>query len=230
MKRFLKIVYYWFFRRKKTYSQIGEDCIAEFYLPQKDNGVYIDVGANDPFYISNTYLFYRKGWSGICIEPDPLKSKIFKMMRHRDIVVNAGVGMSVETLNFYLFDPDTLSTFSSEEAEKYKKQGYRQTGVLKIPTMPLKEILEKNLNGREIDLLSIDTEGYDVQVLQSNDWVKYRPKMVILEVVEHDRVFGTAQKFDFDKFMIDRGYIKFASTHLNNIYMEKRYAGEKGVI
>ena len=55
-----------------SYSQQAEDLsIQRYFGEEKMNGFFVDVGAFDPIKYSNTYLFYKKGWRGINIEPNP---------------------------------------------------------------------------------------------------------------------------------------------------------------
>jgi hypothetical protein len=46
----------------------------------------------------------------------------------------------------------------------------------------LKEILDSNLEENDrLDFFDIDVEGFDLEVLKSNDWNRYRPKVIIIE-------------------------------------------------
>ena len=95
---------------KRTYAQSGEDVIAwgelkelkesrtqEIKVPAGPGladsiGYYVEVGAYHPKLFSNTYLFYKKGWRGICIEPNPRMKALFRLARPRDLFLNFGVG------------------------------------------------------------------------------------------------------------------------------------------
>jgi len=69
----------------KIYSQDGEDIILKEFFSGKEKGFYVDIGAHHPLRLSNTYLFYKKGWSGINIDAMPGSMKIFNKKRRRDI-------------------------------------------------------------------------------------------------------------------------------------------------
>ena len=77
---------------KKSYSQCGEDIIVDyiFNLRGITYPTYIDIGANDPYYLSNTALFYDKGCRGINIEPNPAMVESFGKSRPADINLNIG--------------------------------------------------------------------------------------------------------------------------------------------
>jgi hypothetical protein len=126
-------------------------------------------------------------------------------------------------MDFYVFDESTLSTFDKNSSEEYKKIGHVVTEIIKVPVLPLKEVLEKYAGSREIDLMSVDTEGYDMQVLNSNDWKKFRPGFIILETIEYSKD-GKGKKMNdiYDKYMEEIGYAKIADTNINTIYKKLR--------
>ena len=204
-------------------SQCGEDLIIESLLPSKKDGFYVDIGAHHPIKYNNTLLFHNKGWKGINIEPNPSKKWLFKLLRNKDINLTMGVGPEKTEKDLYIFDESTLSTFDKNSAEEFEKIGHRILKTIKIPIVPLKEILSEHAGDREIDILSVDTEGYDLEVLKSGDWDKFRPHFVILETLEY-REGNTGKKLNdtYDVYMSGIGYNKIADTHINTIY-EKNY-------
>src|ERR1035437_1505949 len=142
-------------------SQCGEDLIIESFLPFKKDGFYVDVGANHPIKFNNTFLFHNKGWKGINIEPNPKKKWLFKLFRNKDINLNIGIGPEKSEIDFYVFDESTLSTFDENSVKEFKKIGHIVTNIIKVPIFPLKDVFEKYAENKEIDLMSVDTEGYD---------------------------------------------------------------------
>jgi len=200
-------------------SQCGEDLIIEQRIPFKKDGLYVDVGANHPIKYSNTFLFKMKGWSGVNIEPNPFRVKLFNIFRRRDINLNIGVGAEESEMDFYVFDEHTLSTFDTNSVDEFKKMGHKVKKIVKVNVLPLKSVLEKCCSDKQIDILSIDTEGYDLEVLKSNDWNKFRPRFVIVETLEY-RKDGKGKKLNdiFDPFMSNVNYKKMADTYINTIY------------
>ena len=87
-----------------SYSLYGEDLIIRSKLKKKffsgAKGIYIDIGAFHPFLASNTYLFYGAGWSGVCIDPNPIFSNAFAQMRPRDTFKNIAVLNEEKNLYF----------------------------------------------------------------------------------------------------------------------------------
>ncbi len=200
-------------------SQTGEDLIIEMLLPEKKKGFYVDIGANHPIKFNNTFLFHNKGWRGINIEPNPSRMWLFKLLRRSDINLNIGVGREKSEIEFHVFRTNTLSTFDKTSSTAYQQMGHVLKKTTKIAVLPLSDIFEKYAQGEEIDLMSIDTEGFDMEVLKSNDWNKFRPRFIILETLEY-RASQAGKKLNnlYDPYMEKIGYTKIADTYINTIY------------
>src|ERR1700726_1466588 len=74
-----------------AYSQDGEDMILRRLFERQKSGFYVDVGAHHPYRFSNTCYFYRRGWRGINIDPNPEAIAAFRRDRPHDINVCVGV-------------------------------------------------------------------------------------------------------------------------------------------
>lgn len=210
---------FWMEFLRKSYSQKGEDLILDKLLGNKRKGFYVDIGANDPNRFSNTKRFYERGWSGINIEPDFDNYSKFMRERPRDTNLNIGIGVENSRMTFYKFMPDTLSTFSKEEADKYVSQGYKLIDKIEVKMVKLCDILSKYLENQNIDFFSVDTEGFDMQVLISSDWKKFRPKIICIESVSHDINNINNKKGDnHEKYLSELGYKKIYDNKLNSIY------------
>lgn len=171
---------------RRSYGQEGEDVILERLLGARPTGFYVDVGAHHPSRFSNTLSFYDRGWRGINIDPQPECFRLFRRVRPRDITVQAGVATADGVLTFYRFDDPALNTFSRELAtERMAGTTYRLIGEMQVPVRTLSGLLREYLPpGQAIDFMTIDAEGFDMQVLQSNDWQAFRPAIVLIEALE----------------------------------------------
>lgn len=166
-----------------SYSQYGEDLVMDVLLGCPYEGCYVDIGANDPDDLSNTRRFYERGWRGINIEPEPRLFSRLSECRPNDVNLNVGIGAEVGTLKFYRIQPSTLSTFDPVIARyNLKSPGATLLDEVLLPVVKLSHILDEHLNGRQIDFLSVDVEGYELEVLQSNDWERYLPRLILVEI------------------------------------------------
>ncbi|WP_437920148.1 FkbM family methyltransferase [Sphingobacterium sp. LRF_L2] len=187
-KTFLKYIPIDKFLHSNSYSQDGEDMIMRGFYEHLKNykGYYVDVGAHHPYRFSNTKYFYDRGWKGINIEPSPQVRSLFRFFRKRDINLNIGISSEPQELTYYCFNEPALNGFSKELSE-YRDTThakYRLIRTIPVKTLPLSLVLDRHLpSGQKIDFFSIDAEGFDLIVLHSNNWEKYRPKYVLVEDV-----------------------------------------------
>jgi len=200
-----------------SYSQKGEDLIIEKLLGKKKKGFYVDVGANHPTACSNTYRFYKKGWSGINIEPNHVNIMKFRRMREKDINLGIGISQKKGKMIFYEFEETALSTFSKEEAKKNSKAGKKLKRKINVRVEKLSTVLKEYAKEKEIDFLSVDTEGFDMEVLKSNDWNKFKPTIICLETAGRGYTKDYAQ--EFLSYLSKYDYKIAARTRLNTIYM-----------
>jgi FkbM family methyltransferase len=169
---------------RRSYSQEGEDLVIQRLFDRQVSGFYVDVGCHHPYRFSNTYSLYQNGWFGVCIDPLPGVAKLFRKHRPKDIVVQAGVAKLPATLTYFRFSEPALNTFDKGLAmERDGQDGQRIIGRDEVQCDTLARILARYLPSEQehIDLMSIDVEGFDLEVLQSNDWHRYQPKVIIAE-------------------------------------------------
>lgn len=168
----------------KSYSQEGEDILLKRIFKNKINGFYVDVGAHHPRRYSNTYLFYKMGWRGINIDATPKSMDLFKKIRPRDINLELGISEYNSEIDFYSFNDSAINTFSAEIAlSRSAESKFYIKDKIKVPVTTLKYILDKHHFQKEIDFLTIDVEGFDLHVLKSNDWSRYKPRYVLVELL-----------------------------------------------
>jgi len=210
-----------------SYSQEGEDMILRRIFENQKIGFYIDVGAHHPKRFSNTYFFYKKGWNGINIDAMPGSMTKFNKIRPRDINIEKPVSSKTETIIYYSFNEPALNGFSKELSEK--RDGLRNYYIkskIKIEAAPLKEILDNNLpKNQEIDFLSIDVEGFDFIALKSNDFKKFRPKVILIEILESKLI--DLEKNAITIFLFEKNYSIYAKSINTVIFIENDFYNKK---
>lgn len=197
----------------RAYSSEGEDLILQRIFGQKENGIYVDVGAHHPFRVSNTYLLHKKKWTGINIDPLPGSKALFNRHRPKDTNLEMGVSAVKQQLTYFIFNEPALSTFSQEKVKEYTQAPqYRVIKEQKIDTWPLADILDRYLaKDVSIDFLTIDAEGLDMEVLRSNNWSKYRPAYVLVESQPFELFH--IDNSELCQYMKQEGYSIFAKTY-----------------
>lgn len=195
-------------------SQYLEDIILDSIFKGKNKGFYVDIGANDPDEISNTKMFYERGWNGINVEPNVRLYNKLCSVRTNDINLNVGIGDECDNMKFHELDPDTLSTFSEESAKEnikiYKAKVVSKTSV-KVIT--LKKLFDDYCQDKVVDFMSVDSEGFEKQILSSNDWKTYRPIAIVVEINQ-----------DFDgsvlSYLINQEYSLIYCNGTNGIFVD----------
>lgn len=201
---------------KLSYSRSGEDLLLDDIFRHKSAGLYVDVGAFHPVDYSNTFKFYLKGWRGINIDANREVMDLFRTMRSKDINMNLAVGPVPGMQDYYMneFDP-SMNTVSKAFAKETSTQfGFDITQTRSIRTERLEKIIsDSGIDKTAIDFLSVDVEGYDLEVLQSNDWQQIRPQIVLVEMHGGlDKINGT----DIYKFLTAVNYSLLSYIYLND--------------
>lgn len=202
-----------------SYSQFNEDLLIDLLLSCKKQGFYLDVGANDPSFNSNTKRFYDKGWSGINIEPGVNSFEKFCVNRGRDINLNIGVGPSQKTATFYqVIGDSTLSSFDAGIAEKMAAKFGLTIEEIQIEVLRLVDVFECHVRDSKVDFMSVDAEGLDLKILQSNDWKRFRPSLVIVEIDN--------QYQEIIQFMSSCNYRLLFNNYHNGIFVDEKTPDE----
>jgi FkbM family methyltransferase len=186
-----------------TYAQYNEDLILLTLLHDVKKGFYVDVGANYPTTDSVTKLFYDKGWRGINIEPIKGLHRMLEQERPDDVNLQVGAGAEEgeATLREYT-DVSGHSTFNATQKQQLGSSAKHKDYTVGI--RPLKAILKENKAPR-IHFLKIDVEGFEYEVIQGNDWKKYRPEVVCIEANHMSKDWRPMLKTAKYKFFIADG-------------------------
>lgn len=202
-----------------SYSQFGEDKIVFAYFCSLSirNGCFLEIGANHPTQLSQTWLLEQNGWSGILIEPLPHLATLLAQQRKNSRVFEAAVSSADKTGHSYLIvkesDAESILVFDEPDNTcSYK--------LVQVRT--INDILTE-AGCTQVDFLSIDIEGMEIPALQDFDFEKYRPKMVLIEDHCHD--------LKKHRFLQSKGYKIVNRCGCNNWYIPEKmkYTGERTV-
>jgi FkbM family methyltransferase len=208
-----------------SYAQQGEDLILEnvFEFLAIAHPTYIDIGAFDPISGNNTYRFYQAGSRGVLVEPNPALLPKLRRARPNDTVLEIGIGARAEDeeADYYLIAGDgQLNTFSKEELDRLQvsMRGNALTGIVKRKLVNINKVLAQYFPKTAPDLFSTDTEGYDLTILRSLDFERFRPRVFCVETLH-----GLSIDPEIADLMGSKDYDLRAGTFVNTIFVDRRY-------
>jgi FkbM family methyltransferase len=207
-------------------SQLRQDLFVLSELNFKFGGYFVEFGATNGIDLSNTYLLEEKfSWRGILAEPAKIwHQELSKNRKESAIDVSCVWKSSGEVLIFNETSAPELSTldsFSNADTHvNFRKNGQKY----QVPTISLNDLLEKYKSPRNIDYLSIDTEGSEFEILNSFDFEDYDIKIITCEHnfgVNRDKIYslltskGYERKFE-SVSLFDDWYVKISESEMPN--------------
>lgn len=200
-----------------SYCANLEDVMVNRALPQA-GGFYVDVGAHEPKSGSVTWALYERGWSGIVIEPMEHLCVRFKELRPRDISLCIALGGQKGEAPFYVLDEGGgHSTMVEGIARQLQKDMNARVSERRVPVRTLADVLDEYTQGRPIDLLKIDAEGAEAEILSGAQLGKYRPKLIIIEVMKPFQQIDASQQST--RILEGHGYLLGYEDGLNKFFV-----------
>ena len=225
-----KILYFFFqFLKSKLNPRIinanwGLDLIINAIFKNKKKGTYIDIGCHHPLINNNTYILHKRGWSGINIDLDFSSIEMFNYFRPNDFNYKVALSNKKGESDLFFFHnrapKNTLNKVNGKGAKLVKR----------IKTDTLDNIIKKSkLSIKEIDFLSIDVEGSELEVLKGFNIKKYNPKVIVLELINkntnsfYEQKIENIQKSLIYKYMIKNNYKLSNWIHDDLVFVSNRF-------
>lgn len=199
----------------ESYAQFAEDRILAEIFGERTEGWCVEIGANDGCTGSASYLFERRGWQCLLVEPIPALCE--KIRKHRACkVVNCAASSREGTARFFVAEGiEAVSTLDlTPEHEQLVRRSGGTIRAIEVRTATLDSLLEE-AGCAELDFITIDVEGHELSVLEGFDLGRHRPRVVILE---DNSVAGNV---DVKRHMAEHGYVHFRRTGVNEWYAHK---------
>lgn len=167
----------------KFYSQSGEDFILNEIFKGQESGFFVEVGCIDGRRFSNTLHFEEKSWKGICVEAHAGYIEMLRKNRPNSIICHCAAAEKEEDAVFYANARGSLSTLDRSQENKLKREfGKYFTGFEE------QQIRKRRLDSifaecgvKEIDFMSLDIEGSEVEALRGIDFSKFKPTVLLVE-------------------------------------------------
>ena len=178
---FFKKIYYSKYSNK-SYSISYVDLVVNRIFSKIKKGIYVDLGCNHPIKFNNTYLLYKRGWTGINIDSDEKSIKEFNKLRNKDININAIVSSENKSIKYYFYhDRSALNTV---DAYLVKTRKVKPKKVLIKKTTTLNEIIHNSpYKDKKINFLSIDIENHEYEALKRFKFNKYKIDIIVIELL-----------------------------------------------
>jgi len=178
----------------KSYSQYGEDLMIRSYFADKEpnHGTYVDIGGFHPRWLSNTHLLARAGWSGVAVDIDAHKVRLFELMRSKCTGITAAVfpGGGSKEQSVYRFRRlwSEIDTLSLPDAQKYLQNTGIKFDADVVNVTDINSVLKQAMDiyGR-VRFLNIDIEGLDEAILLEMDFNRFPVDLICFE---NNQYFG----------------------------------------
>ena len=190
LKSFLR--YLNLYRRKYKYKKISYslnavDLIVDYIFKNKNNGFYLDVGSQHPISNNNTYLLFKREWSGINIDLDKKNIDLFNTARPNDINLNLAISSDVAEKKLYFYhDKSPINTLNKVVSD-FQTASVKEIKRIKTTTL---DIALKNLKfNNKIDYMNLDVEGHEMDIFKAFNLSLYKPSVISVEFLDLDMKF-----------------------------------------
>lgn len=188
-------------------SQFNQDyyLYTNHFVHLKRQGVYVDLAANHPYDISNTYFFDRcLGWDGLCIEANPMYHDLLRVYRSCSLVPQCISDVEGEQVEFFLSGPVSGIINTNKRARHWRENlDGKVTDKMSSTNMTCTKLgtVLKKKEVTVIDYLSLDIEGHEFKALQSIDWDSVKINVMTIEMNENNKKIGD--------FLESKGYKRY---------------------
>jgi FkbM family methyltransferase len=202
------------------YGQFSTDVLIELYFNGQADGVCVEVGAANGFRGSNTLYFEKMGWRTLCIEPNPEYYDMVNSTRKESIQCACGPE-NASDIPFTIYDIGQRNIMSSVSGlrpderlvkEHEDKNLINRSYQILVDVRTLDSVLTEAKFEKDIDFISIDTEGTELDVLHGLDLTHWNIKLLVVENNYNDK--------NIEEYLNKFGYIKDTRWKINDFYIK----------
>jgi FkbM family methyltransferase len=205
-----------------SYSQIGQDLQVIKFYDNKVGGFFVEIGASDGIYFSNTYLLETQyKWKGICCEVIPkqfdkcVKNRPNSICYNKAVYNKTGLKLTFDIANNF----DLLSGIT-DHIDTYKKTVDANKTMIQVDSISLLDILDNSNAPSFIEYLSLDTEGSEFEILKNFNFDKY-----IFGWIDVEHNYVNPRRSEINNLLISKGYIYKGENKWDDMYMHKSLEG-----
>lgn len=197
--------------------------IYELFFGRRKNGCFVEVGAYDGDYVSNTSALADIGWRGYCIEPIP---KYYEQCRKRHAknknITVSQLAIGAEEKIVEINVGGASSTINNKMKELFAfKTVQEKHSPIEVKQLPLEDYLVEHKIKPGFELLAVDVEGYEWEVFRNFDIEKWRPQMVIVEIVAMQDKYSFLYKdcMDLRRYFKENNYREVYKDLTNTVFV-----------
>jgi len=202
IKKYLKILELFASNKSNSTSQCFQDLFVLYFCKFKSDGYFVDIGASDGVAFSNSFILERKGWKGIVSEPVDIWHKKLNQRNcikdYRCVYDQSNLDISFSHVKNNPMVSGITEDFAEDGNQKFRKNFVTK----KYKTVSLNDLLIEHKAPKEIDYISIDTEGSENKILKSFNFDNFK---VQIFTIEHN--FVKEKRENVAKIMKENGYI-----------------------
>lgn len=219
---------------RASYFQQQKSCqipqlwfLFEQFFGRRDTGQFVEIGANDGVYVSNTWGLAHRGWRGLMVEPvAELAAACRSNHAHHPgvITVNSAIGRpGVSELQLSVAGP--LTTANAAVLNEYKNLDWARNSLTErtviVPCTTLDALLEEYGIATGFEVLVIDVEGFETEVMSGFDLPRWQPQMIIIELADtHPDLASTAIKdHALARLIVSAGYEVAYKDSINTVFV-----------
>lgn len=197
-----------------NFSDNGEDAwILEQFEPGYI-GIAVDVGAYNGLFLSNTLLLEEKGWTVLCVEPQP--GVQVELRGIRKLVAECACGSAdAEQVPFQVHtnNPASFSSLTPRFGHDfYPIEPFARWETVHVPVRRLSRLLTEH-GLQSLDVLCVDTESTELDVLAGLDFDRWKPRVAVIESWDSPNPIMT--------FMAAHGYVLVERRHPNDLFVRR---------
>lgn len=214
-----KVPYIFGKKHYKGHSQCGQDIfVYDTFFKGKKNGVCFEIGASVPFEINNSLLFEEIGWTCYAFDPQPNLEEQWHKHRKAKFFPYA---ITSQPKKYHLYVDNSkkgkdMAGYIPSKTAHHKPSDMDNRKQIEVNGIPLKNILQQE-EISEIDYMSIDVEGYEIEVLKGIDFES--TKIDVLTIENCNPGYEEVRQF-----MQARGYVFYAYIYgVDDVFVHKSF-------
>ena len=216
--------------KKISYSYGGVDSLINNIFKNNNKGFYVDIGCGHPIKNNNTYLLNKKGWYGINIDLDNDNIDLFDIYRPSDQNISTAISDKIGEEDLFFYHNKSAINTINKKAADYQKA--KVSNIKKIKTNTLNNVLNNSkYSNLEIDFLSIDIEGSELLALKEFDFIKYNPKVIVVEYLDlslpaleiKNLNINSVINSDIYKLIVSKNYTLVNMLHSDLVFVNNKF-------